>query len=66
MTLEEMKLSYGSIYKAMQDIGLQYSNANYWKKIGYIPINTQLKIEKITQGRLIASLDDCRTKERGD
>ena len=65
MTLDEIKNAYGSFYMAMKDFGLTYNNANYWKKLGYIPINTQINIERITGGRFVASLDHCKPKDGG-
>ena len=42
---------------AMRQLGFARNTHHYWRKIKYIPIPTQLKIEEITKGDLKADVD---------
>ena len=59
MKITDLKREYGSVYRFMKETGLSEGNFAYWRKKGYIPINTQIKIEKLTNGRLKADLSHC-------
>ncbi len=66
MTIDEVEKYYESAWKMQYKHGLSHNNMANWKRLGYVPILTQLKIEGLTDGVLKASLDDCpRRKEKG-
>lgn len=66
MKIEDVLRFFGSGWKMTQKIGMATQNIKNWKKRGFIPISTQVKIEKLTQGKLRASLDDCKTEKKID
>lgn len=57
MTLEEIKKYFGGGYLFWKKTGMAYSCYQYWQKIGYVPLESQRKIEKITEGYLKANLE---------
>jgi hypothetical protein len=63
MTLDDLKKEYGNGNKFEIETGLSHTNWFHWfKKYGFIPIHSQLRIEQITKGKLKASLDDIPTR----
>lgn len=66
MTIDEVITYFGSAWKMNQKIGMAHQNINNWKRYGFIPIMTQMKIEKLTDGELKASLDDCKAEKAID
>ncbi len=64
MTLDDLKKEFGNSYKFSMRTGLSHVNWVHWNKYGYIPIESQLKIEQATDGLLRANLSDLPTKER--
>lgn len=65
MTIEEVLKYYGSAYRFGKVTGMSHANVSNWKKNGFIPIETQIKIEALTNGALKARLEDLkRTKEK--
>jgi hypothetical protein len=59
MTLDDVLKYYGTGYKMSKMTNLSASNIIHWKKLGYIPIVTQMRIEKLSQGDLKANFNDC-------
>lgn len=57
MTIDDVKAYYGTSYRFQKITGMQASNFCHWEKMGYLPIITQIKIEKMTGGALKASLE---------
>ena len=57
MTLKELKDYFGSSYAFEKSTKFSHMNYANWEKRGYIPINSQIKIEKITKGKLKANLN---------
>ena len=43
--------------KAMRGLRLGVNTYQHWMKIGYIPMPAQMKIEKLTKGKLIADVN---------
>ncbi len=65
MTLDDLKNEFGTSYKFSMRTGMSHVNWVHWfNRYGYIPIESQRKIELITNGVLKASLDDLPIKER--
>ncbi len=60
MTLEEVRKYYGTGYKFEKVTGMLRSNFWKWKKDGFIPIRSQMKIQDLTKGELKASLSDLK------
>ncbi len=58
MTLEELKKMFGNGNRFEIETKLSHVNWFNWFKRGYIPIESQRKLERITKGKLSASLDD--------
>ena len=59
MTIEELEAFYGNSYRFEKKTGMSHGNFPVWKKLGYIPIFSQMKLERLTKGALKASLDHC-------
>lgn len=57
MTIEDVLRHYGTGYNMNKVIGLAASNVVRWKKFGYVPILTQIRIEQLSNGKLKASLE---------
>lgn len=57
MTFEELKAYYITGYKFHKETLMSASSWVNWKRLGFIPIESQIKIQKITNGKLRASLD---------
>lgn len=62
MTIEEVLGYYGTPHAAEKKHSLAHQNFRNWKRLGYIPITTQMKIEKLTNGVLKARLEDAVKK----
>lgn len=58
MTLEDIEQYFGTSYQFSKKTGMPANNYYNWRKAGFIPIRTQIKLQKITEGRLQASLED--------
>lgn len=58
MTLSDLKKMYRNGNQFEIATGLSHVNWLNWHKYGYIPIDSQIKLERITKGALKASLDD--------
>ena len=50
MKINDIKCGYDSWAEAMRRLGLGINTYTYWKKIGYIPIPMQRRIEKVSRG----------------
>jgi len=63
MTIEEVYNYFKSGRQMQIKTGLSHSNFQRWKQYGYIPITTQMKIERLTDGDLKASLSHCKKED---
>ena len=63
MTLEDIRKYFGSSYNFNKITGMKHTNYINWKKWGFIPIKTQFKLEKFTNGELKANIDDLRCQK---
>lgn len=59
MKLEDILNYYGTPYEMEKKHKLAHQNVSNWKRLGYVPIMTQLKIERLTEGALKADLNHC-------
>lgn len=57
MTLDDLKKFFINGNRFEIETGISHVNWHNWKARGYIPIKSQMKLQKITQGKLIADLD---------
>ena len=62
MTYEEVEKYYGSGYRIADKGGFSRGAPYNWKKQGFIPIETQMLIEKRTEGALKADLSHCKRR----
>ena len=60
MTLDDVKDYFGNSYQFQKKTGMGHPNYRNWEARGYIPIETQLKLEQLTEGKLKADLNDVR------
>ncbi|GKS62491.1 hypothetical protein YTPLAS21_19490 [Candidatus Nitrosocosmicus sp.] len=58
MTLEQVIIEFGSGARLCKLLKIHRQNFTYWKKIGYIPIMAQYRIQDLSEGKLKASFDD--------
>lgn len=59
MILDEVKAFYGSGYMFEKKTGMHHANYRNWKEKGYIPIESQIKLERLSGGVLRADLGNC-------
>ena len=63
MTLDELKNEFKTSYQFQKRTGMMHTNwYNWFGKYGYIPIESQMKIEQCTNGILKANLNDVPKK----
>ena len=69
MRLDDIYEHYGKSWvKVMREIGVGSSTLTLWRKNGFIPANSQIKLEKRLNGLFRADLDDAQPpskKEEG-
>lgn len=58
MTPDQVKKKYGSLYRFSKETKMSCCSLSNWLKWGYVPIMSQKKLEKITNGELKSSWDD--------
>lgn len=70
LALEEMKMTIDEVYAYYKSgrqlrvkAGMSHNNFTRWRARGYIPIETQLKIEHLTNGDLKANLSHCKKED---
>lgn len=56
MRLQDIADKYGTYAKAFRTLGMGSSSYASWRKAGFIPITTQIKIEQMTNGELKADM----------
>lgn len=54
MTLQQVKDFFGTSTRFYKLTGMAHSNLGHWKKRGGIPFSSQLKLQFLTDGKLIA------------
>ena len=65
MKIKDLKDFFGTFYKAAKQLNISQQSIINWKKRGYIPIVSQMKIEAGTEGQLKARLEDCKDDAHG-
>lgn len=61
MTLNEVKIYYKTSYNFESCTGMSRTNFNNWDARGYIPMFTQRRLERMTNGELKADANDTRS-----
>lgn len=56
MTVEDLEIYFGSIYRAAKEANFSSSAPYHWKKQGFIPVKAQLVFEELTKRELIAEI----------
>lgn len=59
MTLEEIKNYFGTFYRFRKNTGITYTSIYRWKNQGYINAQSQIRIQELTNGKLVARLEDA-------
>jgi len=57
MTINDLRAHYKNGYDFERKTGLTHVNWTNWGRKGYIPILSQMRIERITKGLLKADID---------
>lgn len=63
MTIDEVLKYFGNTYRMEKEYGIAHGNVRNWRKKGYVPIMTQMKLEELTKGVLKADLSHCKRVE---
>lgn len=58
MSPKEVKKYYKTQYNFHKETGMSAASLGNWIKWGYVPLLSQLKLEKITQGKLKSDWDE--------
>ena len=59
MTIDDVLKYYKTSYGLQKITKMSHANINNWKVRGYIPIATQMKLERLSNGALKADLKHC-------
>jgi hypothetical protein len=57
MLLLDVKKYFGSSYAFTKKTGFHHANYKNWAERGYIPLNSQIKLEKISNGAIKANIE---------
>lgn len=60
MTVDDVLKFYRTGYQFSKRSGISPTSLYNWKKLGYIPIVSQMRIEKISNGNLKADIEHAR------
>lgn len=63
MKLSELKDHYKTYTEMSRQLKLGVSTHRVWRAQGYIPINAQIAIESLTNGKFKASLNDINRED---
>jgi len=66
MKIEDVMDYFGSARNMEKLIKISHSSVKNWRDRGYIPIETQVRIERLTEGQLTADLSHCNRLEDVD
>lgn len=64
MTPKEVKKYYRTLYGFNKQTGMSCSSLHNWLKWGYVPLVSQVKLEKMTNGALTAHWDKSNFTDR--
>lgn len=60
MTPQDIQKHYKTAYRFYKETGMSQNSLANWFKWGYVPLNSQVKIERITEGVLKADFNHGR------
>ena len=63
MTVDDVIKYFVTGYRFEKQTKLHHSNFFNWKKTGFVPIRTQVKLEKFTKGVLKADLNHLKQED---
>ncbi len=58
MTPNDVLKKYRSQYNFQKETGMSHRSLGNWLKLGYVPENSQYKLERITKGELKTQWSD--------
>jgi len=59
MKIEDVMVYFGSARGMERQIGISHASMTNWRERGYIPIETQVRIQRLTEDMLKADLSHC-------
>ena len=59
MKIDEVLAFYEKPYRFTKKTGMSVNTLNNWKRLGYIPIQSQMRLEAISEGQLKARFEDA-------
>lgn len=59
MKIEDVMVYFGSARNMERKIRISHSSMTNWRERGYIPIETQVRIQRLTEDMLKADLSHC-------
>ena len=62
MTVDEVTNYYGNGYLFHKKSGMAAGTYHNWVRKGFVPLDSQVRIERLTNGELKASLDHVDSK----
>ncbi len=66
MTIEDVLRHFGTCYRVAKDVGFAQNTPRNWRKIGYIPIDAQARIQEFTNGILKLNFKDAHAYKGRD
>jgi hypothetical protein len=66
MTPEQVLMKYGSQYNFHKETGMSHRSLGNWIAWGYVPENSQYKLERLTNGELKAKWPPDDDKEKNN
>jgi DNA-binding transcriptional regulator Cro len=63
MKIEDVMMYFGSARGMERKIGISHASMKNWRDRGYIPIETQVRIQRLTEDALMADLSHCNKVE---
>lgn len=64
MTIKELCEYYESGYRFSLDTGMSATSYHSWVQKGFIPVHSQIKLESLTDGKLVARIEDGEKFEK--
>lgn len=61
MTIDEVKVHFGTLYAACKALNIVPQNMTKWKNQGYIPLLQQYRVAELTEGLLMPDEIDPKT-----
>lgn len=62
MTIDDVLRYFGTNYKIAKELKMSPHTPANWSKLGYIPADSQARIETFTNGKLKFSVEDLKPR----